>query len=92
MIHLQHGALNMSTLRFAVVTSVAAAAMALAMPAFAESRPTVEFSIPAQSLSTALIEFASQAKVQVLTAGQQVNGVKAATVDGRLTLNGALDR
>jgi len=53
---------------------------------------TVEFSIPAQPLSTALIELAKQAKVQILTAGYAVEGLNAAPVSGRFTLGGALQR
>jgi iron complex outermembrane recepter protein len=67
------------------------AAAGFTLPAGA-AETTTEFSIAAQPLSTALIEFAKQANVQVLTAGQAVEGVGASDVAGSLTLDNALQR
>jgi iron complex outermembrane recepter protein len=57
-----------------------------------QPQAAVEFSIAAQPLSTAIIEFAKQAKVQVLTAGASVEGLNVSGVSGRLTLSAALER
>ncbi len=81
---------------FFAALSVAAITL-LAVPADLRAEDTrpeskVSFSIRAQALSTALIEFANQADIQVLTAGSEVEGATAGDVAGRLTLNAALER
>src|SRR5258707_614219 len=52
----------------------------------------VKFEIPAQSLSTALIRFAQQTDIQVVTAGQKLEGVETKGVAGVLTIEEALQR
>jgi iron complex outermembrane receptor protein len=61
-----------------------------APPAAAVQPVSVRFLIPAQSLSTALIAFGKQAGVQVLTAGQTVEGVRSNAVTGNLRAEAAL--
>src|SRR5689334_9994910 len=50
----------------------------------------VKFDIPAQALSTALIHFAQQTDVQVVTSGQKVEGVESKGVNGEHSLGEAL--
>jgi iron complex outermembrane recepter protein len=50
----------------------------------------VTFNIAAQPLSGAIIEFSKQAEVQVLAAGEQLNGVSSPGVRGRLRIEQAL--
>src|SRR5689334_9221918 len=52
----------------------------------------VKFDIPAQQLATALIRFAQQTEVQVVTAGQKVQGVESQGVNGEHSLAEALNR
>jgi outer membrane receptor protein involved in Fe transport len=61
--------------------------MAAASPA-----AKVDFSIPAQPLSNALIEYAKQANVQVLTSGSKTDGARAHAVSGKFTPAEALTR
>lgn len=74
--------------------SVLATAIAAFSPAaaLADAHSIAEFSIPAQPLSTALIDLSKQANIQILTAGYAVDGVRAPAVSGRLTLEVALQR
>jgi iron complex outermembrane receptor protein len=60
--------------------------------AHAQSAALQEFSIPAQPLSTALIEFSRQAHVQVLTPGDQVEGVRTRGIEGRFAADAAISR
>jgi outer membrane receptor protein involved in Fe transport len=64
----------------------------LASVAHASANSTIDFSIAAQPLSTALIELSKQAGIQVLTAGYAVEGVNAENVAGRLTVDAAVER
>ena len=52
----------------------------------------VDFSIPPQSLSSALIEFAKQANVQVLTAGSNLENARTRGVSGKYSASEALNR
>ncbi len=52
----------------------------------------VKFSIPAQGLDAALVEFSKQAQLQVVTSGAQVGKLKSAGVTGKLSIADALDR
>lgn len=52
----------------------------------------IQFSIPAQPLSSALIEFSRQANVQVLTAGSQLDGVSTRGVSGTYSVGAALQQ
>ena len=63
-----------------------------ASPQAAEQASGISFAIPAQSLATALIAFGKQANVQVLTAGQAVDGQRAHAVHGNLAPEAALAR
>ena len=51
-----------------------------------------EFSIPAQPLANALIEYSRQAGVQVLTSGAHIGNARSPGVNGQLSLARALDR
>ncbi len=77
---------------FAVSAAVAAAIAAFSPALYADSHSIAEFAIPAQPLSTALIDLSKQANIQILTAGSAVDGVRAPAVNGRLTLEAALER
>ena len=77
---------------FAVSAAVATAIAAFSPALHAESHSIAEFAIPAQPLSTALIDLSKQANIQILTAGSAVDGVLAPAVSGRLTLEAALHR
>lgn len=66
-----------------------AAIVALAMPA--QSR-AADFSIPSQSLTTALEQLARQGKTQILSAPTLVAGKKSRAVRGNLTIESALQR
>jgi iron complex outermembrane receptor protein len=63
-----------------------------ASPQAAEQASGISFAIPTQSLATALIAFGKQANVQVLTAGQAVDGRRAHAVHGNLAPEAALAR
>jgi iron complex outermembrane recepter protein len=58
----------------------------------AEQPATLRFSIPAQSLPTALIAFGKQANVQVLTAARTIDALRSTEVSGTFTLEAALTR
>jgi iron complex outermembrane receptor protein len=62
-----------------------------ARAADAGADPALEFSIPAQSLSSALMQFAEQSSVQVLTASSDLQGYRSAGVSGRLSVEAALE-
>jgi iron complex outermembrane receptor protein len=61
-------------------------AIAAASAAPAPPRVTVDFAIPAQPLSGALIAFGKQANVQVLTAGEAIADLRSEGAAGALTL------
>ena len=77
---------------FAVSAAVATAIAAFSPSLHADSHSIAEFAIPAQPLSTALIDLSKQANIQILTAGSAVDGVLAPAVSGRFTLEAALHR
>lgn len=52
----------------------------------------VSFSIPAQSLDAALVEFSRQAQLQIVTAGASVREQRSAAVTGTLSIADALER
>lgn len=76
-------------LRLLAIAFALFAAAALRAQAAPDER---EFSIPAQPLASALIEYSRQAGVQVLTAGANVGGVQSPGASGRLPVATALDR
>lgn len=57
----------------------------------AEQDVLVDFSILAQPLSSALIEFSRQAKVQVLTAGSKLENVNTGGVSGKFSVDAAME-
>ena len=81
---LQARVLRLLAIAFAL--SVAASLCAQSMP---DGR---EFSIPAQPLASALIEYSRQTGVQVLTSGADVGAAQSPGVNGRLSIAAALDR
>jgi outer membrane receptor protein involved in Fe transport len=52
----------------------------------------VSFSIPAQPLDAALVEFSKQARLQVVTAGEQVKTLQSGDAVGTLSISDALER
>src|SRR5688572_27796550 len=63
----------------------------LSSPSWAlELHKRVTFDIPAQQLSTALIRFAQQSDVQVVTMGQKFDSVKSRGIKGEHSLEEAL--
>ncbi|RDS83390.1 TonB-dependent siderophore receptor [Dyella psychrodurans] len=78
---------------YGCLTLLCAVTSAKAAPSYAAEQPaTLRFSIPAQSLSTALIAFGKQANVQVLTAGRTIDALRSTDVSGALTAEAALTR
>jgi iron complex outermembrane recepter protein len=73
------------------VPSVALAASAPSART-ASATPQIDFAIPPQSLSTALIAFGKQANVQVLTAGDTTAVFRSGGVSGTFTPDAALVR
>ncbi|HXR62043.1 MAG TPA: TonB-dependent receptor [Rudaea sp.] len=64
-----------------------------AVTAFAQApAPGIDFSIAPQPLSSALIEFAKQANVQVLTAGSNLENSRTRGVSGKFSAREALNR
>ncbi len=64
-----------------------------ALPArAAELDHPVQFSIPAQPLSSALLQFAEQSKIQVLTESEVLDGYRTSGVQGRITARAALEK
>ncbi|MFT4179648.1 MAG: TonB-dependent receptor, partial [Thermomonas sp.] len=58
----------------------------------AASAATADFAIEAQPLSTALIAFGQQARVQVVTAGANLEGLRSKGISGRMSPEQALRR
>lgn len=75
----------------ALASASVAALIASASPALAQEQER-SFNIPAQPLSSALIEFSRQSDVRVLADPQIVNGRQAPAVIGSLTPTEALNR
>ena len=64
-----------------------------AATAFAQAHgPGIDFSIVPQPLSSALIEFAKQANVQVLTAGSNLENARTRGISGKYSAREALNR
>ena len=57
-----------------------------------DANAMVEVDIPAQSLSSALVEFGRQTGVQVMTAASDVGDLRSSAVRGKLHLGDALNR
>ncbi len=74
----------------ASAASMAVIAVAAA-PAFAASAP-VKFQIPAQSMQSALAMFSRQSGIQILFPYDQVAGLRARSINGRMTPDVALSR
>jgi iron complex outermembrane recepter protein len=70
----------------------AAAAIAVASTAWAQSKLAVEVDIPAQSLETSLRQFADAQKLQVVYVRSDLAGKQAPAVKGRLTVQEVIDR
>ena len=63
----------------------------LSCAAYAEPRP-VHFTIPAQALDSALIEFAEQADMDIVGLSSRLSQLTSPEVDGEMTRTQALDR
>lgn len=70
----------------------AAFAAAATSTSTALATPRIDFTIPPQPLSTALIMFGKQANVQVLTAGGMIAGFRSGGLSGTFTPDAALVR
>lgn len=82
-----------SAIRLALVGALLAPAAAVqAQAPRAQSENAVEFAIAPQPLSTALVAFGQQAKLQVLTAGAKLEGQRTTGVNGRMSPSQALAR
>lgn len=79
-----------STFRAAGLSSVAMIAM-VAAPSIAAASE-VKFDIPAQSMQSALVEFAKQSSIQILFSYDQVDGMRAQRISGTMTPDAALSR
>jgi iron complex outermembrane recepter protein len=73
-----------------VVLSLAALLLAATGAAASSLDREVQFNIPAQSLSPALIQFSNQADVQVITKANDVSGERTRGVAGWMTVGEAL--
>ncbi|WP_114521836.1 TonB-dependent receptor [Altererythrobacter sp. ZODW24] len=74
-------------IRTLLASGAAIAAITLSAPAMAQQR---EFSVPAQSATTAIPEFARQAGVQIIAPGSVLRGVNTRTVEGEADVREAL--
>lgn len=83
-----------SAIRFALVATLAGAVVPASAepiaPGTGQAEAAAEFAITPQPLSTALVAFGQQAKVQVLTAGANLDGCRTAGVSGRMSPSQAL--
>ena len=77
-------------LRAAGLSSVAMMAM-VAAPSIAAAN-AVKFDIPAQSMQSALVQFAKQSSIQILFSYDQVDGMRAQRISGTMTPDAALSR
>lgn len=76
-----------------LATAFACASAPITPPAMAaEQSASVAFSIPAQSLDSALTEFADQAGLRILFTSDDVAGLRSAGLDGRYPVAEALSR
>ncbi|WP_336968430.1 TonB-dependent receptor [Sphingobium aromaticiconvertens] len=77
-------------LRAAITSSAAIVAVAAAPSVSAAA--AVKFDIPAQSMQAALAQFSRQSGIQILFSYDQVEGLRAPSVNGRMAPNVALSR
>ncbi|MEI4507400.1 TonB-dependent receptor [Sphingopyxis sp. CCNWLW253] len=83
-------AIEMNLARLSLL-STSLAALAIAQPAAAQATVR-EFNIPAQPLSSALLEFSRQSDVLVVVSPEVVNGKRAPALRGSLPVNEAIGR
>jgi iron complex outermembrane recepter protein len=77
--------------RFDSYFTLAATCVVAAVPAqAADLSREIVFSIPAQRLDLALVEFSRQADLQIITAGAQTENLQTHGASGRLTISRAL--
>ncbi|MFC4761804.1 TonB-dependent siderophore receptor [Dyella koreensis] len=74
----------------ALTPPMIAGASAASVAETARPSATVDFTIPAQPLSSALIAFGLQSRIQVLTAGEAIAGHQSPAVQGHLHVDAAL--
>ena len=77
-------------MKFRHLSIALAAAFAISSPLLAESFESLHVKIVAQSLSSALGEFAKQAKLQLIVDSKLLEGKKAPTLQGEMSLKEAL--
>ena len=79
-------------MKFCHLSIALAAALAISSPLLAESLKPLHVNIAAQSLSSALGEFAKQANLQLIVDSKLVEGKKAPALQGNMPLQEALSR
>jgi outer-membrane receptor for ferric coprogen and ferric-rhodotorulic acid len=79
-------------MKYRTLSIAVAAALALCSPLMAESTQSLHVNIAAQSLSSALGEFAKQAKLQLIVDSKLLEGKKAPTLQGDMSLKEALSK
>jgi outer-membrane receptor for ferric coprogen and ferric-rhodotorulic acid len=79
-------------MKFRTLSIAVAAALAMSSPLIAQSSPSLHVNIAAQSLSSALGEFAKQAKLQLIVDSKLLEDKKAPTLQGDMSLKEALDK
>ncbi|MEO6170872.1 MAG: TonB-dependent receptor [Lysobacter sp.] len=74
-------------LRNAIAVAIAAMALGVGSPAFAETR---DFDIAGSDMSRALPEFARQAEIQIVAPGEELSGLRVTALKGRMDVRQAL--
>jgi len=86
----RHGLRSILALALTSVSHLALSAPAHAQIAPSEAAATIEYDIPAQDLSAALIAFAARSEMQILFSQADVEGLRSSSVRGRFTPKDAL--
>ncbi|WP_052433592.1 TonB-dependent siderophore receptor [Sulfurospirillum arsenophilum] len=79
-------------MKFRHISIALAAALAITSPLLAESSTTLHVNSVEQSLSTALNAFAKEAKLQLIVDSNLIEGKKAPTLQGELSLKEAFEK
>ncbi len=79
-------------MKFRHLSVALATALAITSPLLAESTSALHVNIASQNLSSALSVFAKQAKLQLIVDSSLVEGKKAPTLQGEMSLKEALDK
>ncbi|MBJ7498655.1 MAG: TonB-dependent receptor [Sphingopyxis sp.] len=79
----------MNSRRFALTTTAVVVALATSAPAYAQVR---QFDIPAQPAVKGIPELARQARIQIVAAARDLEGVRTPVIKGRMDVRAALRR